>query len=100
VAPDGKSLWVNSTLANAIFKYSLPDLKLMGYTALPEVLTLGHAPTSSVPEWITFTPDGKVVYVSNSGARSVSAIDAATLKLIAVIPVGEVPKRINTLVLR
>jgi YVTN family beta-propeller protein len=100
VAPDGNSLWVNSTLANAIFKYSLPDLKLLGYTALPEVHMQGHAPTSSVPEWIAFTPDSKVVYVSNSGARSVSAIDAATLKLVAVIPVGEVPKRINTVVPR
>jgi YVTN family beta-propeller protein len=100
VAPDGKSLWVNSTLANATFKYSLPDLKLMGHTELPVVQTLGQASTSSVPEWITFTPDSKVVYVSNSGARSVSAIDAATLKLMTVIPVGEVPKRINTLVLR
>jgi YVTN family beta-propeller protein len=99
VAPDGKSLWVNSTFANATFKYSLPDLKLLGHTALPEVHPLGHAPTGSVPEWITFTPDSKVVYVSNSGARSVSAIDAATLKLIAVIPVGEVPKRIGTLLL-
>jgi YVTN family beta-propeller protein len=99
VAPDGRSLWVNSTFANATFEYSLPDLKLIGHTALPEVQTPGHSPTSSVPEWITFTPDSKVVYVSNSGARSVSAIDAATLKLIAVIPVGEVPKRINTLFL-
>jgi YVTN family beta-propeller protein len=98
-APDGKSLWVNSTIANATFKYSLPDLKLIGCTALPEVRPLGHAPTGSVPEWVTFTPDSKVVYVSNSGARSVSAIDTATLKLIAVIPVGEVPKRIGTLFL-
>ena len=98
-APDGKSLWVNSTLANAVFKYSLPDFKLMGYATLPEVHPLGRPPTGSVPEWITFTPDSKVVYVSNSGAGSVSAIDAYTLKEIAVIPVGEVPKRINTLVL-
>jgi YVTN family beta-propeller protein len=97
VAPDGKSLWINSTLANATFKYSLPNLRLMGHVALPEVQTPGHSPTGSVPEWITFTPDSKLVYVSNSGARSVSAIDAATLKLVAVIPVGEVPKRINTL---
>jgi YVTN family beta-propeller protein len=97
VAPDGKSLWVNSTFANATFKYSLPDLRLMGHVVLPKVQTPGHSPAGSVPEWITFTPDSKVVYVSNSGARSVSAIDAATLKLIAVIPVGEVPKRINTL---
>jgi YVTN family beta-propeller protein len=99
VAPDGKSLWVNSTVANAVFKYSLPELKLLGYAPLPEVHPLGHAPTGSVPEWITFTPDSNIVYVSNSGAGSVSAIDTSTLKQIALIPVGEVPKRINTLVL-
>jgi len=98
VAPDGGSLWVNSTLANAVFEYSLPDLKLVGHTAPPLVHPLGHAPTGSVPEWITFTPDSKHVYVSNSGGRSVSAIDTTTLKIVAVIPVGEVPKRINTLV--
>jgi YVTN family beta-propeller protein len=99
VAPDGKSLWVNSTVANAVFKYSLPELKLLGYATLPEVHPLGRSPTGSVPEWITFTPDSKFVYVSNSGAGSVSAIDANTLQQIAVIPVGEVPKRIGTLVL-
>jgi len=99
VAPDGKSLWVNSTVANAIFKYSLPDLRLVGYCALPEVHPLHGPATGSVPEWITFTPDGGQVYVSNSGARSVSVINTSTLKSVAVIPVGEVPKRINTLVL-
>jgi YVTN family beta-propeller protein len=100
VSPDGKALWVNSTFANAVFKYSLPDLKLVGYVALPEVHPLGHPATGGVPEWITFTPDSKLLYVSNSGARSVSAIDTATLQQVALIPVGEVPKRINTLVLR
>lgn len=99
VSPDGKSLWVNSTIANAVFKYSLPDLTLLGYVALPEVHPLSHAPTGSVPEWITFTPDAKRVYISNSADRSVSAIDTQAMKLIAVIPVGDVPKRINTLVL-
>jgi len=99
VAPDGKSLWVSSTLANAVFAYSLPDLKLIGHSALPLVHPFGHPPTGAVPEWITFTPDSKTVYVSNSGARSVSAIDTKTLQSIAVIPAGEVPKRINTLVL-
>jgi YVTN family beta-propeller protein len=99
VTPDGHSLWVNSTFANAVFKYSLPELKLVGHADLPEVHPLGHPPTGSVPEWITFTPDSKIVYVSNSGAGSISAIDTTTLKEIAIIPVGEIPKRINTLVL-
>jgi YVTN family beta-propeller protein len=100
VTPDGQSLWVNSSFANAVFKYSLPRLKLIGYVKLPEVHPLGRVPTGSVPEWITFTPDSQVVYISNSGARSVSAVDANALKIIAVIPVGEVPKRIKTLVLQ
>src|SRR5437899_2784304 len=100
VAPDGKSLWVNSTLANAVFKYSLPDLKLIGHSKLPLVHSAGRAPTGSVPEWITFTPDSKFVYVSDSGARMVSVIDNATLKGVATVPVGEVPKRLNTLVVR
>ncbi len=99
VAPDGRSLWVNSTYANAVFKYSLPELKLVGYVSLPEVHSLGRRPTGSIPEWITFTPDSKTLYVSNSGAGSVSAIDIENLKQTGTIPVGEVPKRMNTLVL-
>jgi YVTN family beta-propeller protein len=100
VTPDGKSLWVNSTLANAVFKYSLPDLKLIGHAALPEVHPLGHAPTGAIPEWIAFTPDSKLVYVSDSAARLVSVFDTQTFQEVARIPVGEVPKRIKTLVLQ
>jgi YVTN family beta-propeller protein len=98
VAPDGKSLWVNSTIANAVFKYLLPELKLIGYVELPVVHPFNRAATGVVPEWITFTPDSERVYISNSAARSVSVIDARSLKFVAEIPVGEVPKRINTLV--
>jgi YVTN family beta-propeller protein len=82
VAPDGKTLWVDSSLANAVFIYSLPDLKVLGY-----------ARTEQVPDWLTFTPDGKKVYVANSGSNSVSVIDTMTRQQVAVIPVGEVPKR-------
>src|SRR6266403_1922160 len=60
VAPDGKSLWVNSTLANAVFKYSLPDLKLIGHAKLPKVHSLGGAPTGAVPDWIAFMPDSNL----------------------------------------
>jgi YVTN family beta-propeller protein len=99
VAPDGRSLWVGSTVDNAVFEYSLPDLKLAGHCSLPNVYPPNHAPTGSVPEWITFTPDSRFLYVSNSGARSVSAIDTRALQIVAVITAGEVPKRINTLIL-
>ena len=77
----------------------VPDCPGMVATALPEVSPMGRPNSGAVPEWITFTPDGRTVYVSNSAAKSVSAIDTETMKQVAVIPVGEVPKRINTLVL-
>jgi YVTN family beta-propeller protein len=99
VAPDGKSLWVDSTLANAVFEYSLPDLKLVGHAELPVVHPLNHAPTGAIPDWITFTPDSKFVYIADSALRLVSVIDAHTLKEVARIPVGEVPKRMTTLVM-
>ena len=98
VAPDGQSLWVDSTLANSVFEYSLPDLKLIGHAELPQVHPLSHAPTGSIPDWIAFTPDSAMVYIANSALRSVSVIDAHTLKEVARVPVGEVPKRMNTLV--
>ena len=99
VTPDNKSLWVNSTLANAVFKYSLPDLKLVGHADLPAVITADHGRTGSVPEWIAFSPDSRVMYVSDSAAETVSVIDTATLKAVAQVHVGEVPKRLKTLVL-
>jgi YVTN family beta-propeller protein len=88
VSPDNKTLWVNSSIAGAVFIYSLPDLKLLATTVVGDV-----------PDWLAFTPDSKVAYISNSGSRSVSAIDMKTFKEIARIPVGEVPKRSGVLVI-
>jgi YVTN family beta-propeller protein len=36
-------------------------------------------------------PDGKVVFVSNGGDASVSAIDVASGKITATVPVGQRP---------
>jgi len=97
VAPDGKTLWVTSIPNNAVFVYSLADLKPIGEVALPVLQVAGREPMSSVPNWVTFTPDGRTVYVSNASMRAVTAIDTQTRTVKAIIPVGEVPKRINTL---
>jgi len=99
IAPDGKTLWVNSIIANAIFEYSTSRSQLMGHTTLPEVKIQGGASSGSVPEWITFTPDGRMVYVSNSADRSVSAIDTETFETGCAYHSWEVPKRINALAL-
>jgi YVTN family beta-propeller protein len=104
VAPDNKTLWVTSIPNNSVFVYdlkgpSLAELKLIGEVALPTLKLAGHGPISAVPNWVTFTPDSKTIYISNAGIRSVTAIDTESMKVKAVIPVGEVPKRINTLVM-
>jgi YVTN family beta-propeller protein len=88
ISPDGKMLWVNSSVASGVFAYSLPGLKL-----------LGNVGTGSTPDWLTFTPDSKFVYVANAGDNAVSAVDTQTLKEVARIEVGEVPKRNGTVIL-
>jgi YVTN family beta-propeller protein len=104
VAPDGKTLWVTSIPNNAVFVYSLEesspnDLKLIGEVALPTLRTPKRGPVASVPNWVTFTPDSKTIYISNAAIRAVTAIDTASKRVKAFITVGEVPKRITTLVM-
>lgn len=88
VAPNGKTLWVCSKVNSHVYAYSLPDLKL-----------LGGVHVGNHPDWLTFTPDSKTVYVANAASNSVSAVDIALRKEVARIPVGQVPKRNITAVL-
>jgi YVTN family beta-propeller protein len=98
VSPDGKTLWVTSIPQNAAFAYSLDDLKLIGQVTLPALKIAGRTSIGgAVPNWVTFSPDGSTVYISNAGLRSMTAIDTKSMKVVAEVPVGEVPKRINTL---
>ena len=100
IAPDHKTLWTNSRPANAVFVYSLPDLKLLGHVSLPETEVPGKAPRGGGPSWVTFTPDSKTVYVSTCGTKSITAIDVQAIKEITRIPVHEMPDRISTLALK
>jgi YVTN family beta-propeller protein len=86
VAPNGKTLWVNSTSTRTVFVYSLPDLKL-----------LGQARVGRGPGWITFTPDSKKAYISAEGALSV--VDAETMKETARIEMADSSGESKTLVL-
>jgi YVTN family beta-propeller protein len=88
VTPDNRTLWVCSKVNSHIYGYSLPELSLLGGVRVGD-----H------PDWLTFTPDSKRVYVANAGSNSVSAVDIATRQEIARIPVGQVPKRNITAVL-
>jgi len=104
VSPDGKTLWVTSIPQNAVFVYDITkpmsnDMQPIDTIKLPTVEIPGRQLGGAVANWVTFSTDGQI-YVSNSGMRSVTAINMATRKINAVVPVGEVPKRINTLVLK
>jgi YVTN family beta-propeller protein len=83
VTPDGQTLVVCSRLNNELYSYSIPELKVTG-TA--ELGGKGAA-------WVTLTPDGKTAYVSNAVTNDVSAVDLKSMKEIALIAVGYVPKR-------
>ena len=82
-----------------MFVYSLDRPEAVGEVALPAFKLPGRKAIASVPNWVTFTPDSKTIYVSNAAINSVTAIDMETQQVKAVIPVGEVPKRIGTLVM-
>jgi YVTN family beta-propeller protein len=90
VAPDGKTLWVTSRPNARVYTYSLPDLKL-----LPNPVDLGGR-----PDWVTFTPDSKLIYITTENTDLVHAIDVASRKEVAQIKVGKSPKRNITVVMR
>jgi YVTN family beta-propeller protein len=89
VSPDGRTLWVLSKMNSRVYEYSLPELKL-----------LGEAPTGHHPDWLTFSPDSKSVYIANAGSNSVSVVDVASRRVVTEIPVGYVPKRNATVVIQ
>jgi len=75
---------------DSVVVYSLPDLKL-----LPGYVDLGGR-----PDWVTFTPDSKQLYIATENTDTVVAIDVAVRKEITRIKVGKSPKRNITWVAR
>ena len=82
VSPDGKTLWTTSKINSHVYAYSMPDLKF-----------LGGVKVGLVPDWITFTPDSKKLYVANAHDNTVSVIDVAARTELTRIKVGQIPKR-------
>lgn len=92
ITPDGKYLWAVDNQYNAVFVYSLADLKLVGQAPLPGKNKGGEG-------WIDFTPDGKTAYVALGDHNLISAIDVKTMKEITQIPVGENPRHVQAVVM-
>jgi YVTN family beta-propeller protein len=81
--PGDRELWATSVFGGAVDVFSLP-----GNTLITTI------PVGDDPNWITFTPDGKYVFVSNPGSHNVSMIDPNAKREIARIPTGRGPKRV------
>jgi len=89
VTADQKTLVVCSRLNNALYAYSLPDLKVVGRADL----------SGKGAAWVTITPDGKRAYVADPVANLTLVVDIPTMKEVARIKVGQVPKRNYTMVI-
>jgi YVTN family beta-propeller protein len=85
ITPDRKILWSTSKFYDYVAAYSLPDFKLL------KVVTVG-----SHPDWLTVPPDGKYLYVALAGDDTTAVVDNKTMKVVAKIPVGAVPKRVDS----
>jgi YVTN family beta-propeller protein len=89
VTEDQKILVVCSRLNNALYSYSIPDLKLLGTASL----------SGKGAAWVTLTPDGKRAYVADPVGNSTLVVDIPTMKEVAKIKVGQVPKRNHTMLI-
>ena len=89
ITRDGRVLWATSKYYGYVAAYSLPDYKL-----------LKVVPVGSHPEWLTIPPDGKYLYVAIAGDDAVAVVDNKTMTVVKKIPVGAVPKRNTSGLLR
>ena len=80
---DDKQFWATNVFGNAVTAFSVPEHKV-----------LTTVPVGLAPNWMTFSPDGELLYVSNSGSNDVSVIDLKLLREVVRIPVGMSPKRL------
>jgi len=83
LSPDESEIWVTSLLDDCIYIY---DLKAKKVTA--------RLNTGDGPNWVVFSPDGKLACVSNTDSDDVSIFSAKERREMARVKVGKVPKRI------
>jgi len=85
IRPDQKEIWECDVEHHEVHVYDITGEKPR------QVATV---PIGSRVYWLTFSPDGKTCYVSARGNGEVAAVDSASKKIVARIPVGKEPKRL------
>ncbi|HEV2949551.1 MAG TPA: hypothetical protein VGX70_19395 [Gemmataceae bacterium] len=85
IRPDQKELWTCDVNHHVVYVFDITG-------DIPrQVATI---PMGGEVYWLTFTPDGKICYVSVRGKNRVAAVDTASKKILGRIPSGEMPKRL------
>jgi YVTN family beta-propeller protein len=82
ITNDKKTLWATSKFYDYVAAYSLPD-----FTFIKTIDVGLH------PEWLTIPPASDSLYVGVAGKNATVVVDTKAMKVIAEIPVGQVPKR-------
>ncbi len=85
IRPDQKEIWECDVHHQEVHVYDLTGDK-------PK--QIATVPIGSDVYWLTFSPDGKICYVSARGHGEVAAVDTATKKILKMIRVGKEPKRL------
>jgi YVTN family beta-propeller protein len=83
LTPDDKQLWITSLSDSGVYVYDVATKKISK-----------EVPTGTCPNWISVSPDGKYVTVSNSASDDSSIFDAKTHRELARVKVGKGPKRL------
>ena len=97
-APDGTRLYISDEARHTL---DVIDTRTLSRAkTVPVAGEVGRVFVGQHPEWLTFTPDGRYADVAAAGDNLTYVIDAKTLKEVARIPVGQVPKRIATAVMQ
>ncbi|GAA2874060.1 YncE family protein [Streptomyces mexicanus] len=83
MSPDGRKLCIAGTMDD--------------YATVVDRDTLQEGPlvTASKPYWATVSGDGRDCVISESGADQITAIDFATGRKVASVPVGDHPQRVR-----
>jgi len=55
---------------------------------------IGRIGVGRNPNWVAFTPDGRLAVISNTGGDSVTLVDTERRKVTGTVRVGSMPKRL------
>jgi YVTN family beta-propeller protein len=83
LTPNEKELWFTSLQDSCVYIYDLEQQTVVG-----------NVVTGDGPNWIIFSPNGKLAAVSNTDSNDVSIIDVAKRVELARTKVGAAPKRL------